>query len=401
MLAGVGPLYLFELLSHRVLRYASGLLHVVLLASSIALAGDGLVYQVALALQLLWLVLAALGRLRVRVPGAGIAYYYFLVTWATRRRARQLPALRRLAALGARGGRALRRTVALLAVLAAVCACASASGSARDERDLSAYTGLATWVDLYDPHVLKRPESSVAAMAAHGVRTLFFETSNYQMKQAIVRRDRVDRFIAAAHAEGLQIVAWYLPSLTDLQRDLRRSLAALNYETSTGEQFDSFALDIEATLVRSPSLRNARLLQLSRKLRAAEPDLALGAIVPSPRGIQLLPWYWPHFPYAELARIYDVFLPMGYFTYRKHYPGGSAAYTRTNIKLLREGTGNPLLPVHTIGGLAGYASPSQVRGFVRAARNGAAIGSSLYDFASTTSRQWPELLPANDLPTTG
>ncbi len=83
MLAGVGPLYLFELLSHRVLRYASGLLHVVLLASSIALAGDGLVYQVALALQLLWLVLAALGRLRVRVPGAGIAYYYFLVTWAT------------------------------------------------------------------------------------------------------------------------------------------------------------------------------------------------------------------------------------------------------------------------------------------------------------------------------
>ena len=71
------------------------------------------------------------------------------------RRARQLPALRRLAALGARGGRALRRAVALLAVAAAVCACASGSGSARDERDLSAYTGLATWVDLYDPYVLE------------------------------------------------------------------------------------------------------------------------------------------------------------------------------------------------------------------------------------------------------
>jgi hypothetical protein len=213
--------------------------------------------------------------------------------------------------------------------------------------------------------------------------------------------DKVDRFITAAHARGLQIVAWYLPSLTDLQRDLRRSLAALNYETSTGDQFDSFALDIEATLVRSPALRNARLLQLSRKLRAAEPDLALGAIVPSPRGMQLLPWYWPRFPYAELSRIYDVFLPMGYFTYRKHYPGGSAAYTRTNIKLLREGTGNPLLPVHTIGGLAGLASPSQVRNFMRASRNGAAIGSSLYDFATTSSSQWPELQAANDLPTSG
>jgi cellulose synthase/poly-beta-1,6-N-acetylglucosamine synthase-like glycosyltransferase len=83
MLAGVGPLYLFELISHRVLRYASGLLHVVLLATSIALASHGLVYAIVLAGQLAWLALAALGRLRVPIPGAGLAYYYFLVTWAT------------------------------------------------------------------------------------------------------------------------------------------------------------------------------------------------------------------------------------------------------------------------------------------------------------------------------
>jgi cellulose synthase/poly-beta-1,6-N-acetylglucosamine synthase-like glycosyltransferase len=83
MLAGVGPLYLFELVSHRVLRYASGLLHLVLLATSIALAPQGLVYDVVLAGQLAWLALAVLGRYRVRVPGAGIAYYYLLVTWAT------------------------------------------------------------------------------------------------------------------------------------------------------------------------------------------------------------------------------------------------------------------------------------------------------------------------------
>jgi len=83
MLRGVGPLYAFELVSHRLLRYASGLLHLVWLGSSIALAGSGRVYQAALAAQLAWLVLALLGRLRVRVPGAGLAYYYLLVTWAT------------------------------------------------------------------------------------------------------------------------------------------------------------------------------------------------------------------------------------------------------------------------------------------------------------------------------
>jgi cellulose synthase/poly-beta-1,6-N-acetylglucosamine synthase-like glycosyltransferase len=82
-LRGGGPMYLVELLSHRILRYATGLLHVVLFAVSIALAREGLVYEVALAVQLAWLVVAALGRLKVPLPGAALAYYYLLVTWAT------------------------------------------------------------------------------------------------------------------------------------------------------------------------------------------------------------------------------------------------------------------------------------------------------------------------------
>jgi cellulose synthase/poly-beta-1,6-N-acetylglucosamine synthase-like glycosyltransferase len=75
MLRGLGPTYLLEILSHRHLRYASGLLHLVLLGSSIALVRERLVYQVALGAQLLLLLAAALG--------IGIARYYVLVTWAT------------------------------------------------------------------------------------------------------------------------------------------------------------------------------------------------------------------------------------------------------------------------------------------------------------------------------
>jgi cellulose synthase/poly-beta-1,6-N-acetylglucosamine synthase-like glycosyltransferase len=75
MLRRLGPTYLLEILSHRHLRYASGLLHLVLLGSSIALVGEGLVYQVALALQLLLLLAAGVG--------IGLARYYVLVTWAT------------------------------------------------------------------------------------------------------------------------------------------------------------------------------------------------------------------------------------------------------------------------------------------------------------------------------
>ena len=67
--------YLVEVISHRLLRYGSGLLHIVLLATSLALVGEGLVYQAVLAAQLLLLVAAALG--------VGIARYYVLVTLAT------------------------------------------------------------------------------------------------------------------------------------------------------------------------------------------------------------------------------------------------------------------------------------------------------------------------------
>jgi len=75
MLHGLGPTYLVEVLSHRHLRYASGLLHLILLGSSIALVGQGIVYQVALGTQLGLLLAAAFG--------VGIARYYVLVTWAT------------------------------------------------------------------------------------------------------------------------------------------------------------------------------------------------------------------------------------------------------------------------------------------------------------------------------
>ena len=75
MLRRLRPLYFVELVSHRHLRYGSGLLHVVLLGSTIALLGEGTLYQVALGLQL--------GLLAAAAVGVGVARYYVLVTWAT------------------------------------------------------------------------------------------------------------------------------------------------------------------------------------------------------------------------------------------------------------------------------------------------------------------------------
>jgi cellulose synthase/poly-beta-1,6-N-acetylglucosamine synthase-like glycosyltransferase len=67
--------YLVSIVSHRVLRYGSGLLHLGFLASSLLLAQTGPTYALAVLVQL-----ALLAAFAARVP---IARYYVYVTWAT------------------------------------------------------------------------------------------------------------------------------------------------------------------------------------------------------------------------------------------------------------------------------------------------------------------------------
>jgi cellulose synthase/poly-beta-1,6-N-acetylglucosamine synthase-like glycosyltransferase len=79
---GYGPLYALEIGSHRLLRYASPVLHLVAFGANIALLGSGTVYAITLALQVALLVTAALGSV---VPAAPfrIARYYVAVTAAS------------------------------------------------------------------------------------------------------------------------------------------------------------------------------------------------------------------------------------------------------------------------------------------------------------------------------
>ena len=81
-LRGYGPLYAYEIVSHRLLRYASPLLHVALFVSNLLLLRQGRIYRIALAKQLALLAAAAIGD---AAPGplaklTRIARYYVLVT---------------------------------------------------------------------------------------------------------------------------------------------------------------------------------------------------------------------------------------------------------------------------------------------------------------------------------
>lgn len=81
----MGPLYWVQMISHRLLRYASGLLHAILLPASLVLAvAVGNVWWWILAAQVFLLVLAYLSRRTGgRIGPLALAEYYVLVTLAT------------------------------------------------------------------------------------------------------------------------------------------------------------------------------------------------------------------------------------------------------------------------------------------------------------------------------
>jgi hypothetical protein len=187
----------------------------------------------------------------------------------------------------------------------------------------------------------------------------------------------------------MNVVGWYLPSFVNLKKDLRKSRAAIEFTSPLGDHLDSFGLDIESGIIQRAKLRTERLLKLSTEIRtAAGPSYPLGAITPIPNRLAERHSYWPHFPYKQLAHTYNVFVPMNYFSFDVSGQTAARKYTAKGIRLIRTGTGNPVEPIHEIGGIASAMSAAETRGFLEAVHAGHAIGASLYNFTETGDANW-------------
>jgi hypothetical protein len=294
----------------------------------------------------------------------------------------------------------------MLALGVAACAPTSETGSgkhsgraaqrapsqARDRED-EPYRGLGTWIDIYDHQVWRQPMRSVRSMAEHGIRTIYVQTSNYNRNQPFVHREEVEAILDAAKEQDLQVVAWYLPGFADVRTDLRRTMRSIRLRTDAGNAFDSFALDIESPEVGRPSVRTRRLLRLSETIRReAGAEYPLGAIVASPhRLVRTDPYFWPGFPWRRLADLYDVMLPMTYYTYQVNGPADAAWYTAQNVQIIRRETAGMNVPIHVVGGISFDATGPETKGFVRTVENKHVIGASYYTFPGITPDQWKAL----------
>jgi hypothetical protein len=258
------------------------------------------------------------------------------------------------------------------------------------------YRGLGTWASLYTwsrRYTNNNPAVGAAAvdrMASLGVQTLFIQTAFADSPDGVVDQDLLTDLIARAHARGLRVVVWYLPTLVDLNNDLRHLMAAAALPA------DGLAVDVEARNVQDVDDRNQRLVALSSALRQSLPGRVLGAIVVAPVVMDVINTnFWPRFPWEQLAAYYDVWLPMSYWTGRAASSGYKEGYryTKEDIELLRQHIRQPSAPVHTIGGTSDQVLAADIDGMVRAAAEQAALGGSLYDYRQTADDIWPRLTP--------
>lgn len=256
------------------------------------------------------------------------------------------------------------------------------------EPRLATFSGLSTWVDLYDTEI--SPESQARRAAAGGVQTIFVQTARFNSPADIHDPGRLARLIEAAHDLGLYVMTWYIPDHLNEVTDLRRAQAAIEFTTPRGDRPDAFGLDIEMESLPDIAERNQRLLRLSAALREwAGPDYPMAAIVLPPLQLDLRPSWWPAFPWAELRPYYDVFVPMSYSSFRGTDAGTTYNWNFRNIIETRLRTGDPNLPIHMAGGIADRLPA--VDAYVEALRDGKVLGGGLYDLHTTPAQAWPRL----------
>jgi hypothetical protein len=291
----------------------------------------------------------------------------------------------------------VRRAAALLLTLAALAVGVPTAAPVAAASRPFAEGG--TWVSIFSgDYVWDHPERHVRRMHRHGVHTLFLQTasSTNPVGTDLYRPSQLARFIVAAHARGMRVVAWYLPPMRRVAREHERAMAAIRFRTVNGQRFDGFALDIEPSAsTPKGQLRNDNLRRLSRRIReSAGPTYRLGAIIPSPRGMAVSTKFWPAFPYDTVGAFYDVVMPMSYHTYRVKGAAATYTYTMDNIAFLRSAIG-PDVALHMIGGEAGASNDRETDAFVRACNDARVTGASIWHYGSYGPEDWSRMSALN------
>jgi hypothetical protein len=292
------------------------------------------------------------------------------------------------------------RLVALVAIAAVALVAradqpeARAAPAARQGADV--FTGLGTWIDVYDTAFYRTPDLVAARLAGRGVRTAWIETANDRSAGDVVDPTGLGRMVDALHARGIAVVAWYLPGHDRHARDLRRARAMLSFRTPLGGAFDGVALDVESLREKSVKLRTSRMLDLLSRLKSEAGETPVAAITYPPRAFERHLSWWPGFPWAEIARRSDAIVPMLYTGGGFKGYDATYGYVARSLRLLRAAVGDEIA-LHAAGGVANRMTKEELKAFTDAVLDdGTATGWSLYDLQTTTAAGWEAMARLTD-----
>jgi hypothetical protein len=245
---------------------------------------------------------------------------------------------------------------------------------------LKAISGKGMWITTWADTKLDVPQVIAQATAAH-LTQLWVRTGG--TKQGFYGHHALDALLPAAHKQGLKVIAWDFPAMSDPVKDANRAAKTVK-TTYGGQHIDGFSPDIE-TINEGTFNAPARIRVYLARVRAANTNLPLVATVMRPTTAQLRTY-----PYAAEAPYVDAFAPMIYWSCNE--PG---AVTKQSIEKLVK-----MRPVHVIGqsydmadegGRHGVPTGKEIWRFLDVAKRAGAVGASLYLYSETRKPQWAAL----------
>ena len=246
--------------------------------------------------------------------------------------------------------------------------------------DISAVSGKGMWLTTWpDSHL--DVTQVVSRSKAAGLHQLWIRTGGSHEGWYGDRFLRT--LLPAAHAEGIKVIAWDFPTLSDPLRDVRRADLAIT-STFGGQRIDGFSPDIE-TISEGTFNSDLRVRVYLSRLRRDAGRLPIIATVLRPTPAMLA-----SYPYRAEAPYVDVFAPMVYWSCVE--PGAATAQSIKPLAKLR--------PVHVIGqsfnmgsmgGRHGMPTAREIWRFLDVAKRAGAVGASLYLYEQTHRPQWRAL----------
>ncbi|HVB06842.1 MAG TPA: hypothetical protein VNF07_11415 [Acidimicrobiales bacterium] len=241
-----------------------------------------------------------------------------------------------------------------------------AAAPARRHVNLAAISGKGIWVTPF-PGAPANVAAVVAAARAAGLQQIWIRTGSTH--DGYYGAPTLARLLPAAHALGIDVIAWDFPTLSNPAADAARAAATL------ASGIDGFSADIEEHPegTYDTARRVTDYLSLVRRAAGHRPVVAT---VPRPLSVSLT-----GFPYAAAAPYVDAFAPMIYWSCNE--PG---VVTELALRALnRLGRVAPIGQDYNMadeGGRVGLPSEREIWRFLDVARRGGAIGASLYDLES-------------------